>query len=118
MVSSHRAILGNTKAFWIPYAGYYLARNRYYTLLSDAQVYVHSEDTPRWIKHVIDNYYALVLYPYSESAPRWVRSATERYWELRHKYGFGILRYKYESIRAHRARQRSNRVVQALSKRR
>jgi hypothetical protein len=119
VVSSHRAILGRSKAsFWVPYAGFYVLRHRYYSLLSKAQVYVHSEDAPRWIKKATESYYALVLYPYSESAPRWVSSATERYWELRHKYGFGLLRYKYESIRAHRAMQRSNHIVQTLSKRR
>jgi CelD/BcsL family acetyltransferase involved in cellulose biosynthesis len=103
VVSSHRAILGRSKAFWVPYAGYYLLRNRYYSLRSKVQVYVHSEDAPRWIKKTVQGYYALVLYPYSESAPGWIRSATDSYWELRHKYGFGILRYKYESVRAHHA---------------
>jgi hypothetical protein len=114
VVRSHRAILGHRRALWVSYAGYHVLRNHYYSLLSNAQVYVHSEDAPRWIKKATQSYYALVLYPYSENSPRWIRSATERYWELRRKYGFGILRYKYESIRAHRAMQRSSRVAQTL----
>jgi hypothetical protein len=107
VVSSHRAILGRSKAFWIPYAGYYLARDRYYSLLAKAQVYVHSEDAPRWIKKSTESYYALMLYPYSESAPRWVRSATERYYALRREYGYHALHYKYELAQARRQIRRS-----------
>ncbi len=102
VVRSHRAILGRTKAFWIPYAGYYVARDRYYTLLSNAQVYVHSEGAPSWIKNATDRYWALIRYVHSESAPRWVKSATERYYALRHEYGYYALRYKYELAQARR----------------
>jgi hypothetical protein len=102
VVRSHRAILGRTKAFWIPYAGCHIVRHRYYTLLSNAQVYVHSEDAPHWIKNATDRYWALVGYVHSESAPRWVKSATERYYALRHEYGYYALRYKYELAQARR----------------
>jgi hypothetical protein len=102
VVSSHRAILGRTKAFWVPYAGYFILRDRYYTLRSNAQVYVHSEGAPRWIKKATEGYYALVLYPYSQSAPRWARNVTQRYYALRARYGYGWLRYKYELARARR----------------
>jgi hypothetical protein len=109
VVSSHRAILGRSKAsFWVPYAGYYLVRHRYYALLSDAQVYVHSEDAPRWVKKATASYYALVLYPYSEGAPSWVRSATDRYYALRREYGYYALRYKYELARARQQIRGSN----------
>jgi hypothetical protein len=108
VVSSHRAILGRSKAFWVPYAGYYLVRHRYYALLSDAQVYVHSEDAPPWVKKATASYYALVLYPYSEGAPAWVRSATDRYYALRAKYGYGWLRYTLELARARRQIRRPN----------
>jgi CelD/BcsL family acetyltransferase involved in cellulose biosynthesis len=108
VVSSHRAILGRTKAFWVPYAGYYVMRERYYALRSNAQVYVHSEGAPWWIKKAIESYYALVLYPYSESAPGWIRRATQRYYALRIRYGYGWLRYKYELARARRQIRRSN----------
>jgi CelD/BcsL family acetyltransferase involved in cellulose biosynthesis len=102
VVSSHRAILGRSKVAWLPYAGFYVVRDRYYSLRSEAQVYVHSEQAPRWIKKATQSYYALVLYPYSEGAPEWVRSATERYYALRAKYGYGWLRYKYRLSRARR----------------
>ena len=108
VVSSHRAILGRSKAFWIPYAGYFILRDRYYTLRSKAQVYVHSEEAPSWIKKATESYYALVLYPYSESAPAWVRGATERYYALRAKYGYGWLRYTLELARARRQAPRPN----------
>jgi hypothetical protein len=109
VVSSHRVILGRTKAFWVPYAGYHVLRERYYALRSKVQLYVHSEDAPRWIKKAAERYYQLVLYPYSESAPAWLKSATERYWDLRHKYGYGWLRYNYELARARRQiRRRRN----------
>jgi hypothetical protein len=108
VVSSHRAILGRTKAFWVPYAGCHVLRARYYALLSNAQVYMHSEDAPSWIKKAIESYYALLSYPYSQSAPRWVKSATERYYELRHEYGYYALRYKYELAQARRQIRRSN----------
>jgi hypothetical protein len=108
VVSSHRAILARTRAFWVPYAGYYVARHRYYALLAKAQLYVHSQDAPAWVKKAVEGYYALVLYPYSEGAPVWVRSATQRYWELRDKYGYGWLRYKYRLARARRVDRRSN----------
>jgi hypothetical protein len=103
VVTSHRAILARTRTFWAPYAGYHVLRDRYYALLSKAQVYVYSGDAPRWVKKATESYYALVLYPYSEGAPRWVRGAAERYWELRRKYGYGWLRYKYRLARARRA---------------
>jgi hypothetical protein len=112
VVRSQRAILSRSRAFWVPYAGYYLARERYYALLSQAQIYLHSEQAPRWLENAIKRYYALVLYPYSEEAPRWVRKATERYWELRSKHGSGVLRYKYESARVRREISRSsNRIT-------
>jgi hypothetical protein len=111
VVRSQRAILGRSIASWVPYAGYHLLRDRYHSLLSESQVYVHSEGAPRWVKDAIERYYALVLYPYSEGAPRWIRNATERYWELRGKYGSGVLRYKYESARARWEIHRSSRHI-------
>ena len=109
VVSSHRAILGRSKAFWVPYAGFYVLRERYYTLRSNAQVYVHSQDAPRWLKNATDRYWALVGYIHSESAPRWVKSATERYYELRQEYGYYALRYKYELAQARREIRTSKR---------
>jgi Acetyltransferase (GNAT) domain len=117
VVSSHRAILGRTRAFWVPYAGCHVLRQRYYTLLSEAQVYVHSEGAPRWIKKATEGYYALLSYPYSESAPRWVKSATERYYALRHEYGYYALRYKYELAQARRQIRRSNTDAHTPTKR-
>jgi hypothetical protein len=108
VVSSHHMILGRGRIFWVPYAGYYVLRHRYYALRSKAQVYVHSEGAPRWIKKATQSYYALVRYPYSESAPRWVRSATDRYYALRGKYGYGWLRYRLELARARRQIRRGN----------
>jgi len=108
LITSRRAILGRGRAFWIPYAGYYLLRNRYYSLLSEAQSYVHSEDAPRWIKSVTERYYALQSYVHSEGAPQWVKKATDRYWALRREYGYGWLRYKYELARARREIRSSN----------
>jgi hypothetical protein len=102
VVKSHRAVLGRTKAFWVPYAGCHVVRERYHALLSDAQVYVHSEGAPRWVKRATEGYYALQSYPYSEGAPRWVSKATEKYYALRGKYGYGWLRYKYRLARARR----------------
>jgi hypothetical protein len=107
VVRSQRAILSRSRAFWVPYAGYYLARERYYALLSQAQVYLHSEQAPRWLENAIKRYYALVLYPYSEEAPRWVRNATEKYYALRHDYGYYALRYKYELAQTQRRIRRS-----------
>src|SRR5918998_2959204 len=102
VVSSHRAILGRSKVLWVPYAGYHLARDRYYATRSKAQVYVHSEDAPPWIKSATKKYYELVLYPYSEDAPPWVRSATDKYYALRARYGYGWLRYRLELARVRR----------------
>ena len=107
-VTSRRAILGRSRASWIPYAGYHLLRDRYYALRSEAQRYIHSESAPGRIKSATERYYALQSYMYSDDAPRWIKSATERYWELRHKYGYGWLQYKYELARIRREMQRSN----------
>lgn len=104
VVTSRRAILGRSRVSWGPYAGYHLLRERYYAL----QRYVHLEGAPRWIKSATDGCYALQRYVHSEGAPRWIKSATERYWELRHKYGYGWLQYKYELARTRREMQRSN----------
>ncbi|MDQ3692424.1 MAG: GNAT family N-acetyltransferase [Chloroflexota bacterium] len=102
-VTSRRAILGRSRAFWGPYAGYHLLRERYFGL----QLYVHSEGAPRWIKKATERYYALQSFIYTDDAPRWIKSATERYWELRQKYGYGWLQYKYELARVRREMQRS-----------
>jgi hypothetical protein len=124
MVSSQRAVLARGRASWVPYAHHYshTLRERYYTLLSNAQVYVHSEDAPHWIKNATDRYWALVGYVHSESAPRWVKSATERYYALRGKYGYyalrNALRYKYELAQARREIRRSSHLKPGLSKRR
>jgi hypothetical protein len=111
VVSSHRAILGRTKAFWVPYAAYYLLRERYYILRSEARSYVYSEDAPRWIKNAVDRYWTLVRYVHSERAPRWVKTATESYYALRHEYGYYALRYRYELARARREIRKSNTVA-------
>jgi hypothetical protein len=110
MVRSQRMILGRTKALWTPYAGYYVLRDhyrtlhdRYLALRTEAQVYVHSQEAPRWIRGATRGYYEVVNYVHSDEAPRWVRRATERYYTLRGKYGYGWLRYKYELARARRA---------------
>jgi hypothetical protein len=104
VVRSHRAILGRRRAsFWLPYAGCHLLRDRYYALRSQTQSYLYSEGAPQWAKKALERYHALVLYPYSEGAPNWVRNATERYYALRSRYGYGRLRYQYESVRARRA---------------
>jgi hypothetical protein len=109
VVSSHRAILGrSTRALWVPYAGYYLTRHRCYSLLSNAQVYLHSQDAPRWIKKATQRYYALLSYPYAEGAPGWLKSTTERYHALSYEYGYYALRYKYELARARRLVRRSD----------
>ena len=94
----------------MPYANRFsrTLRNRYYTLLSDAQVYVHSEDAPTWIKKATKAYYALVIYPYSEGAPKWVKKATKGYYALRGEYGYYALRYRYELAQARREMRRSN----------
>jgi hypothetical protein len=118
VVTSQRAILGRSKAAWVPYAGCHLLRDRYYALRSVAQVYVHSEYAPRWVKKAIEGYHALVLYPYSEGTPRWVWCVTERYYALRARYGYGRLRYQYESVRARRTMQRWTHPIQALRKKR
>ena len=108
VVKSQRMILGRTLASWVPYAGYYILYDRYYALRSEVQVYVHSEDAPRWIQNATRRYYALVEYVHSEDAPRWIQSATEGYYELRRRYGYGWLRYRYELARARREIRRSN----------
>ena len=108
VVSSHRALLGRNLAFWLPYAGYYVLRDRYYTLRSKTQLYVHSEGAPRWIKKATERYYALMGYPYSENAPRWVKNATARYYALRSRYGYGWLRYSLALVRARRQIRRTN----------
>jgi hypothetical protein len=108
VVSSHRAILGRSLAFWVPYAGCHVARDRYWTLRSEAQAYVHSEAAPRWIKKAVQSYYALLSYPYSDNTPRWVKKVTERYYALRGKYGYGWLRYRLELARARRQIRASN----------
>ena len=108
VVSSHRAILGRRRAsLWLPYAGYHILRDRYYALRSKAQLYVHSEEAPRWIRRATEAYYALLSHAHSEGAPGWVKNATARYWELRGKYGSGWLRYKYEDARARREMERN-----------
>jgi hypothetical protein len=108
IVSSRRAILGRGRAFWLPYAGYYLLRDRYYALQSEVQSYPHSESAPGWIKNATQRYYALQSYVHSDDAPRWVKGATKRYWDLRYKYGYGWLRYEYELARVRREVQRTN----------
>lgn len=119
VVSSHRTILGrNRTSSWAPYAGFHLLRDRYYALRSEARSYAYSEGAPRWVKKAIDRYHALVLYPYSEGAPRWVRSVTERYYALRARYGYGRLRYQYETVRARRTKQSSTHLIQALREKR
>jgi hypothetical protein len=117
VVSSHRAILGRRRTFWVPYAGYHVLRARYYSLRSAAQSYIYSENAPRWVKDATQRYYALLSYIYSESAPKWVKNATQIYWDLRQDYGSGMLRYKYESARARRGMERGNHLTQTLSKR-
>jgi hypothetical protein len=131
VVSSQRAILARGRSSWVPYAYYYphilrershILRERYYALRSNAQLYVHSEDAPRWIKNTTDRYWALVRYVHSESAPGWVRNATERYYALRGKYGYyalrNALRYKYELTQVRREMRRSSHLKPGLSKRR
>jgi hypothetical protein len=107
VVPSHRVILARNSASWLPYAAYHAMRHGYYTLRSEAQLYVHSEGAPRWLKKATDRYYALQSYVYSEDAPRWVKKTTDGYWALRSKYGYGWLRYKYELARARRQTRRS-----------
>jgi hypothetical protein len=108
VVSSHRAILGRGRSFWIPYAGYFVLRAGYYSLRSDAQVYVHSDSAPQWIKNAMERYYTLLSYIHSESAPRGIKSALYRYYALRSKYGYGWLRYNYELARTRRGTRRSS----------
>ena len=108
VVSSHRAILGRGRSFWIPYAGYFVLRAGYYSLRSDAQVYVHSDSAPQWIKTAMERYYTLLSYIHSESAPRGIKSALYRYYALRSKYGYGWLRYNYELARTRRGTRRSS----------
>jgi hypothetical protein len=107
LVTSRRAILGRGRAFWIPYAGYHTLRDGYYSLSSKAQLYVHSEDAPGWLKTATHGYYALQSYVHSEGAPRWVRKATHGYYALRREYGYHALLYKYELLRARREKPRS-----------
>jgi hypothetical protein len=107
VVPSYRVLLGRNSASWLPYAAYHALRDGYHSLRSAAQLYVHSESAPRWLKKATDHYYALQSYVYSEEAPRWVKKATDGYWALRSKYGYWALRYKYELARARReARKR------------
>src|SRR5918998_286237 len=112
VVKSHRAFFARSRAssflLWVPYAGCHVLRDRYHAILSDAQVYVHSERSPRWLKKATQGYYALQSYPYSEGAPRWLKSATEKYYALRHEYGYYALRYKYELAQARRETRKSN----------
>jgi hypothetical protein len=108
VVPSHRAILGHNSASWIPYAAYHALRDRYYGLRSEAQLYVHSENAPRWVRKATDTYYTLQSYAHSEDAPRWVKKATDGYWALRHEYGYYALRHKYELARARRETRRSS----------
>ena len=108
VVTSRRAILGRSSASWIPYAGYHLLVEYYYALRLEAQRYVHSEGAPRWIKSTTDRYYALQRYVHSDDAPRWIKSTTERYWELRYKYGYDALQYRYELARVGREMRRSD----------
>jgi hypothetical protein len=115
VVTSQRAILGRRRTFWVPYAGYHVLRDRYRTMRSKAQVYVHSEGAPRWLKKMIEGYYALVLYPYSEGTPSWVWSATKRYYALRVRYGYGRLRYEVELIRARRLASQSRSAAHSAS---
>src|SRR5918997_253014 len=72
VVKSHRAFFARSRAssflLWVPYAGCHVLRDRYHAILSDAQVYVHSERSPRWLKKATQGYYALQSYPYSEGA--------------------------------------------------
>jgi Acetyltransferase (GNAT) domain len=108
VVSSHRAILGRGRPFWIPYAGYFVMRAGYYSLRSDAQVYVHSDSAPQWIKGAMERYYALQTHIHSECAPRGIKSALKRYYALRSKYGYGWLRYNYELARTRRGARRTS----------
>ncbi len=108
VVTSRRAILGRSTAFWLPYAGSRILRERSYALRGEAQGYVHSESAPRWIKQATERYYALQGYLYSDDAPRWVKRATARYWELRSRYGYGWLPYQFERARVRREMRRSN----------
>lgn len=108
VVRSQRAILGRGRAFWIPYAGYHILRDRYYSLRSEAECYVHSESAPRWIRHATDRYYVLQRYVHSEGAPRWIKNATKKYYALRYKYGYDWLRYGYELARARRKMRKTN----------
>jgi hypothetical protein len=110
VVSSHRVILGRTLAAWIPYAGYHTLRDGYYSLSSKAQLYVHSEDAPGWLKKATENYYALQSYAHSEGAPRWLKKATHGYYALRHEYGYHALLYKYELLRARREKPTSTKT--------
>jgi hypothetical protein len=119
VVKSHRAILGRKRASsWLPYAGYHVVRHRYWTLRSDAHVYVHSEGALRWIRKATERYNSLQGYVYSEGAPRWVKKATQGYYALRGEYGYYALRYKYELARARREMRRSSHLRPGPSKRR
>ena len=104
VVTSRRVVLGRSRTAWVPYAGYHLLRERYYGL----QTYVHSECAPGWITKATERYYALQRSIYSDDAPRWIKRATERYLELRQKYGYGWLQYKYELARVRQEMQKSN----------
>jgi len=102
VVRSHRLILGRTNALWVPYAGYHVSRDRYYSLLASAQVYVHSKEAPNVVRKAMTGYYGLQSYVHSEGAPRWVKSITNAYYAIRHAYGYYALQYKYELIRTRR----------------
>jgi CelD/BcsL family acetyltransferase involved in cellulose biosynthesis len=118
VVQSHRLILGRTAALYVPYAGYHLMRTYYRALRSGAQSYAYSEEAPQWVKKAVERYHALQSYPYSEGTPSWVRSATERYYALRARYGYGRLRYQYESVRARWGVRRGTHLIRALRKKR
>ena len=107
VVPSHRAILGRNSAYWIPHAGYHAMRDGYYRLISKAQLLIHSEGAPQWIRKVTHGYYALQSYVHSEGAPQWVRKATHGYYALRHEYGYRALRYKYDLAQARRETRRT-----------
>jgi hypothetical protein len=52
VICTHRLILGQQRAAWMPYA-------RYHTLRSKAKLYMRSETVPSWIKSAAGEYRAL-----------------------------------------------------------
>jgi hypothetical protein len=108
VVRSHRLILSRTNALWVPYAGYHVSRDRYRTMRSKAQVYVHSEEAPNVVRKAMKAYYSLQSYVHSEGSPRWVKKITNAYYAIRHAYGYYALQYKYELIRTRRQMRGSN----------